>query len=1324
MQPGSRGNSSYGEPTVGKRIIVSQSTIPPVESIQRGVSGISSYSSNNPPQQSTFGTTSNIYLTSSPIGSQTNLKIPSTTFVNANQFQPSPVSRFGKEALGEPVGLARDASRKFESSGWQQQSDISRPSRTPDRVIRISENTASHQSVFLPQQENASIPIQRSIIINPHPMPATAEDINRLADTKDTTKPSEQLDLLSKEELIMRLENALRTIQEYKNIMASLKVDGGENANYIRQIQNLTNEVTGLKEQIFKLKNLANDDLVILEKAVTTEVYGKKSQIAIELEEAKKMKADYERLQREVQEKEVRIHTFEKEIVEMKTVIDRTNNDISAGRFGGPNLQEFESLKRELQIKNSQLQARDQELGSERSKSNFLSTQISNLQRDIDGMKQNPPASWVNSQISQLRSLLDAKQNEINNLNERLLNQPATVRYQTVIPQDVKQNLEQLKTTNLQKDNQIENLNSELMIIRNQLRDAQNSGQNYQRQLFETRAQLEQLKGQSEREFQTLREQRTNSELNDSERFRLNRQLMELRNELKITKAQKDAEIASLREQRKGSELMDQDRIKLNRQVFELKNELEIIRTQKDAEISNLRDQRSGSELGEAERLRLNKTVADLRTEFENLRQQKDSEINALRERAKNSEMGEAERSRLTRQITELKNELDSLHKQKESEIAALRENRKGAEFGEAERSNMALELKRLRNQLSESTKRVLELEGDVAQKTATIKYLNDDLRTRPLADELLTLRAQIQRLESTIDSKNKQLLEKDAQLNSKLDPNSLNELQFAKSRLEDQLNSKEKMFRERESDLRNKLDNLESENAKLRSAASNFEFKLKEKSDLIDEKTREYRKLKDEIANFKNMDLSNIDLNKIPSELSNILIEQLKQKLESYKQLIDRYQQDIEKLKKELQELQARDLEETVAVRGKFEKSQALIDGLNRDLTGARKSAAEFELENQRLNDLVKSLRAQMDLRPERSPKSPNDEDLLEKLRRESLAKLKELRDMYDREVAENNTLRDIRKTLEQKVDQSRKHMADLEEQRESWQKELDRLGAANRSARTETDTQIRKVEELQQRIKDLGAQEEDRKEKIKNQLKKVNINKQIIERIIKNINEKPLDEALQEMFEHVSGEKKKTQNEGSQTFVFRNEGSAQTDERITGLGANALLNLASKTDGADKSVKDDGFADIKSKMEEQMQTNQRLDAKVGDLHRENDRLREKIDRLKQKNTQIQSVKETLIKEREVAARPAYDPRNVDDLLVKPLRDEVQRLKNENGDLKDQLTVFRERQVKKKKAILNEICNFVTTKNNYEQALINEVSRVSEVNIVVNEREDVYQQF
>ena len=43
----------------------------------------------------------------------------------------------------------------------------------------------------------------------------------------------------------------------------------------IEQVQELTKENIGLKEQIFKLKNIDDDELVMVEKVVETEVYGK-----------------------------------------------------------------------------------------------------------------------------------------------------------------------------------------------------------------------------------------------------------------------------------------------------------------------------------------------------------------------------------------------------------------------------------------------------------------------------------------------------------------------------------------------------------------------------------------------------------------------------------------------------------------------------------------------------------------------------------------------------------------------------------------------------------------------------------------------------------------------------------------------------------------------------------------------------------------------------------------------------------------------------------------------------------------------------------------
>jgi chromosome segregation ATPase len=1033
--------------------------------------------------------------------SQANIpRIPATTFVNIpGRLESSTINRLTQEyQTGPKLSLNRNVTANSASS-LVSEPDY-RPARTPDRVYRTPDLTPA-SSLYLPNPQKNSVLIQKSVVLNQTPAPVTADDINRLSEDKGYNPSADFLQNLSREELIMRLENAYKVIHEYRTLITGLKVDGVEterNAHHIRQIQNLTNEITGLKEQLYKLKNLANDDLVILEKAVTTEVYGKKSQIAIELEEARRMKADFENLQRQFRDKETRIHTFEKEVVELRTIIDRQGHDLNRS---GPSIQEFERITRELTTRNNQLQSKDRELQEEKARTGYFSQQISSLQRELDAAKKNPPPTANNPQVTQLRTIVDAKQQEISQLIDRLANQTPVVRYERVVPPEVMTDLDRLRTSTQQKDHHIESLN-------NQVKDL--TAQN-------------------------------------------------------------------------GS---------LQRQITEMRTNFDALRTQTDKELTVLRETRTSSDSVDPERLKLTRQLSEVRTELETIRSKKEDEINRLRGLVKSGQLGEVERSDLVK------------------------------------------ELEKLRRNITDLTKRNYELDGEA-----------DSLRTQ--------------------------------------------------------------------------LQRLEGETAKLRTSSEHFEFRLKEKNDLLEEKGREFRKLREEINSFKNMDFSNVDLSRLfPSGLSDIIIEQQRQKLDAYKARIERYEADTENLRKQLNALQSHDTGEGAFLRGQLENTQQMLEGLNREVAAAKRAKAEAEMEAHNLQEQNKALKIQLEAKSMSPTKmGPRFEDLIEDSRRDSLAKVKEVRELLDKEVNDNNGLRELKRVLEGKVDALRKQLNEAEVQADTARREADRLGSVQRQSKSESEVISRRVEELQQKLDRLNGQDEERKNGVKNTLKRSRLDRHIVEKITKILNERPIEDAMEELLEQVAGEKKKTQSEGTQTFVMRNDVTSQTDLNMTGLASN-LLTQTMRTDNDGKSVAEADLADVRSKMAEQMQTNQRLDAKVESLTRENERLRDKVRSVKDKNSQIQLVKETLIKEREVSGR-RYTETPPDEHIIKPLMDENQRLKGQVGDLQDQITVYRERQVKKKKAILNEICNFVNTKNGYEQALITEVTRTAEVTVVVNERED-----
>lgn len=272
---------------------------------------------------------------------------------------------------------------------------------------------------------------------------------SRLADGQELRSSAiEELEQLPKEELVMRLKNSETIINELKKMISSLRSGMNEKDEVFklsRQVQDLTTELVGLREQNFKLKNLANDELLILEKVETKEVYGKKSKVQEELEQARRMRLEYESLMKTVQQKETVITTHEKQIIELKTVIDRTNNQLNTMRRVNEEIRstsqqvhEIEQLRKELEGKNGLLARKDAELKDEQAKTSSYLKSMMEQSKQIEAMKNG----------------LAMKQNESEGLR-RELNKPAQVVVERVVPQELQQELQQLRTGQVLKEKEL-----------------------------------------------------------------------------------------------------------------------------------------------------------------------------------------------------------------------------------------------------------------------------------------------------------------------------------------------------------------------------------------------------------------------------------------------------------------------------------------------------------------------------------------------------------------------------------------------------------------------------------------------------------------------------------------------------------------------------------------------------------------------------------------------------------------------------------------------------------------------------------------------------
>ena len=148
----------------------------------------------------------------------------------------------------------------------------------------------------------------------------------------------------------------------------------------------------------------------------------------------------------------------------------------------------------------------------------------------------------------------------------------------------------------------------------------------------------------------------------------------------------------------------------------------------------------------------------------------------------------------------------------------------------------------------------------------------------------------------------------------------------------------------------------------------------------------------------------------------------------------------------------------------------------------------------------------------------------------------------------------------------------------------------------------------------------------------------------------------------------------------------------------------------------------DAKLRLNEQTQINQRMERQVSELARENEKMKQKVKNLKEEKSIINLIKETNVKETEFRKQKGNEyPYFVDETRLRGLEDDLNKMRLENKDLKEKVVFFKELTVKKKKAILNEICNLVNTKNSFETTVAGEFSRNEEVTVIVNEREDFY---
>lgn len=191
----------------------------------------------------------------------------------------------------------------------------------PEPSVRVQQSTHNPSMSFTSSQRVVTGSNNASVYrTETRYAPQPGADVASMVTQMPTQQPVDP-DRLSKNELIEKISNEEREILELKRLVSSLRESSDvRTRQLIHQVEELTKELLALREQNYKLKNLTNDELVMLEKVETKEVYGKKTKVQEELDAAKALRVEHQNTIYVLQAKEARVGELEREIAHLKSI--------------------------------------------------------------------------------------------------------------------------------------------------------------------------------------------------------------------------------------------------------------------------------------------------------------------------------------------------------------------------------------------------------------------------------------------------------------------------------------------------------------------------------------------------------------------------------------------------------------------------------------------------------------------------------------------------------------------------------------------------------------------------------------------------------------------------------------------------------------------------------------------------------------------------------------------------------------------------------------------------------------------------------------------
>ena len=203
---------------------------------------------------------------------------------------------------------------------------------------------------------------------------------------------------------------------EGKAVINNIRLER-ENQKLKREFERMASEIRRLNDLIEQMKNIDDDELLMIEKIQTKEIYGKAQKIKISeiQKETEKIKIETDRLKVIIRGKERQLGDRNAETTRLKEEIERLKRSTKTNTVIKTEYRDSPDLLNKLRVKDSLLRQKDEEITNLRN----TTSKVHTIYRD------NPNSEQINQlkqALSSRDSLLDRKNTELLQMRENQKN--------------------------------------------------------------------------------------------------------------------------------------------------------------------------------------------------------------------------------------------------------------------------------------------------------------------------------------------------------------------------------------------------------------------------------------------------------------------------------------------------------------------------------------------------------------------------------------------------------------------------------------------------------------------------------------------------------------------------------------------------------------------------------------------------------------------------------------------------------------------------------------------------------------------------------------